>query len=155
MTKEDFSIQVTSRQNQMYRIARSYLQGEHDCLDAVSEAILKAWQKQGTLRNEQYFGTWLCRILIRECVNILRRQKRMIPMESLPEEVQVEVDNGELYQALSELPQKYRTILVLHYMEGYSMREVAQILSITQGTVSSRLHYARGQLRALLGEGML
>ena len=81
MTKEDFGMRVTTLQNRLYRIARGYLQSEHDCLDAVSEAILKAWQKQATLRDERLFETWFVRILIRECVNIQRKQKRIVPME--------------------------------------------------------------------------
>ena len=152
MTKEAFSIEITSRQNQMYRIARSYLRGEHDCLDAVSEAILKAWQKRETLRNEQYFGTWLCRIVIRECVNILRKQKRLIPMDTVPGIYEAETENMELKQALDALSEGHRIAVVLHYMEGYPVKEVARILRLSTGTVTSRLHYARKQLRTLLKE---
>ena len=154
MTKEDFSNGVTSRQGQMYRIARSYLRSEHDCLDVISEAILKAWQKRETLREEQYFGTWLCRIVIHECINLLRRQKRTVLVESLPQQVQ-ETGNQELRQALDALPQPYRIATVLHYMEGYSVEETARILRVPKGTVSSRLYYARKQLRTLLQEDML
>src|SRR5699024_11942173 len=57
----------------------SYLSCEQDRLDAVGEAILKAWQKLYTLRDEQRFSTWLTRILIRECIAIQRRQKRTTP----------------------------------------------------------------------------
>ena len=70
MTKEEFGQRVTAMQNRLYRIARGYLNSEHDCLDAVSEAIFKAWQKRAALRDEKLFETWLVRILIRECVNI-------------------------------------------------------------------------------------
>lgn len=155
MTKEDFSIQVTSRQSQMYRIARSYMQGEHDCLDAISETILKAWQKKDTLRDERYFGTWLCRILVNECVNTLRKQKRIVPVENIPDNEAEETDYTELRQALDALPQKYRVITVLHYMEGYSVKDAARILHLTRGTASSRLYYAREQMRAFLKEEMV
>lgn len=153
MTKEDFGGRVTTLQNRLYRIARGYLQSENDCLDAVSEAILKAWQKQTTLRDEKLFETWLVRILIRECVNIQRKQKRVVPMETLPEEANEQPsDNVELCNALDRLPQEQRAAVVLHYMEGYSVAEIASILHTFQGTVSSRLHYARLTLRDLLKE---
>lgn len=154
MTKEDFAGRVTALQNRLYRIARGYLRSEHDCLDAVSEAILKAWQKQATLRDEQRFETWLARILIRECIAIQRRQKRMVPMETLPEaaNAQQPCDYPELRDALDRLPQAQRVAVVLHYMEGYSVAEIAGILHTFQGTVVSRLHYARLALRELLKE---
>ena len=155
MTKEEFTKRVTSAQGRMYRIARGYLRGEHDCLDAISEAICKAWQKQATLRNAQTFDTWLTRILIRECINILRRQKRMFPVENLPEEAPQPSQNTELRFALDSLPQKLRIVTVLHYMEGYDVKEVAQLLHVPKGTVSSRLHDARLALRKLMKEDVL
>lgn len=152
MTKEDFGQRVTDAQGRMYRIARGYLRGEYDCLDAVSEAILKAWRNRATLRDEARFDAWLNRILIRECIGIQRKQKRMIPVETLPEEAQQPSDNASLRDALDALPEKHRVVVVLHYMEGLDVREVARILHTTKGTVCSRLHYARLQLRGLLKE---
>ena len=84
MDKEQFARQVTGLQGSLYRVAASYLRGESDRLDAVSEAIARAWEKRYTLRDETLFRTWITRILIRECVNIQRRQKRSVPMEQMP-----------------------------------------------------------------------
>lgn len=151
MTKEAFAQRIVAMQSRMYRIARGYLRGEHDCLDAVSEAIAKAWQKRDTLRDEALFETWVVRILIRECVNIQRHQQRMLPAETLPETVQTS-RNEALRDALDCLPQPQRTAVVLHYMEGYSVQECAEILHTFKGTVVSRLHYARLRLRELLKE---
>ena len=152
MTKEEFGRRVTAAQGRMYRVARGYLRGEHDCLDAASEAICKAWQKRATLRDERYFETWLMRILTRECLNLLRGQKRVIPMEAPPEEAAPPSGNEALRAALDALPQKYRAAVVLHYMEGYEVAEVATILRRPKGTVCSQLHYARLRLREMLKE---
>ena len=84
MNQEEFARRVTAMQNRMYRVACAYLRGEHDRLDAVSQAILRAWEKHGGLRQPQYFDTWLIRILIRECIAIQRRQARVIPMDRTP-----------------------------------------------------------------------
>ena len=153
MTKEEFGARVTAAQGRMYRVARSYLRGEHDCLDAISEAILKAWQKRASLRDESYFDTWLTRILIRECVNIQRAQKRVVPIESMPEgAAEQPAESAELRSALDALPQKMRAATVLHYMEGLPVRDIAQIMRAPKGSVTSWLHYARLRLRETLKE---
>ena len=152
MTREDFADRVTAAKGRLYRIARGYLRQEADCLDAISETIARAWQKLVTLREERYFDTWLTRILIRECINIQRRQKRVMLMEKLPE-ADAAGENDALCAALDELPQKLRTVVVLHYMEGYAVDEIARILRTPRGTVCSRLKTARERLRALLEEG--
>lgn len=153
MTREEFAGRVTAAQGRLYRIARGYLRQEADCLDAVSEAIARAWQKLASLREERYFDTWLTRILIRECVNTQRRQKRVTPMETLPQDAAAGSENESLRAALDELPQKLRTVVVLHYMEGYTVDEIARILCTPRGTVCSRLKTARKRLRASMEEG--
>jgi RNA polymerase sigma-70 factor (ECF subfamily) len=152
MTKDEFTRRITSTQGRLYRIARCYLHCEADCLDAVSETILKGWQKLAALRDEQMFDPWLCRILKRECINIQRRQKRMTPVDVLPETTEQPADNTSLRDALDALPQKLRVVTVLYYMEGYDVKDVAAILRIPKGTVTSRLHDARNRLRDILKE---
>jgi RNA polymerase sigma-70 factor, ECF subfamily len=152
MTKEDFAQRITTGRERMYRISRGYLHNECDCLDAVSEAILKAWQKRNTLLNPQYFDTWITRILIRECVNIQRKQKQTRPVADLPEKAEPPSNYEELRQALDALPQKLRSPIVLHYMEGYGVKDIAQILRTPKGTVCSRLHEARMRMRQFLEE---
>lgn len=152
MTREDFELRVRACQGKLYRVSRGYLRGEHDCLDAISEAICKAWQKLDTLRSDDAFDGWIVRILIHECIAIQRRQKRVFPVETLPETEAPQSRNAELRQALDELPQKERAAVVLHYMEGYDVAEVARMLHTPRGTVCSRLHYARLKLRDILKE---
>ena len=155
MTKNEFELTVTALQASLYRVARSYLRGEHDCLDAVSEAICKAWQKLPTLRDEARMKTWLTRILIRECINIQRRQKRMTPMETVAVSGEAPAGYFELMQALDALPQKLRTPTVLYYMEGYRVEDIAHLLHSKKGTVSSQLYRARMLLRDALKEETL
>lgn len=154
MDKDTFARQVTGLQGGLYRVAASYLHGESDRLDAVSEAITRAWEKRHTLRDERLFRTWITRILIRECVNIQRRQKRSVPVDALPD-VESEPEDeriAALREALARLPQRQRTMTVLHYMEGYDVREVARIMGTTKNAVCAGLSRARARLRALMGE---
>ena len=154
MDKYTFARQVTDLQGGLYRVAASYLRGESDRLDAVSEAITRAWEKRHTLRDERLFRTWITRILIRECVNIQRRQKRSVPVDALPEAESEPEDEriAALREALAQLPQRQRTMTVLHYMEGYDVREVARIMGTTKNAVCAGLSRARARLRALMGE---
>lgn len=156
MDKEEFARQVTELQGSLYRVAASYLQDESDRLDAVSEAITKAWEKRHTLREEVLFRTWITRILIRECVNIQRRQKRSIPVEQMPETAVQDEDERvtALRGALEQLPQRHRTMVVLHYMEGYDVRETARIMRTTKGAVCAGLSRARESLKRMIGEEM-
>ena len=154
MDKDTFARQVTDLQGGLYRVAASYLRGESDRLDAVSEAITRAWEKRHTLRDEGLFRTWITRILIRECVNIQRRQKRSVPVDALPEAESDPEDEriAALREALAQLPQRQRTMTVLHYMEGYDVREVARIMGTTKSAVCAGLSRARTRLRASMGE---
>ena len=155
MDRETFASRVSAMETRLYRMASAYLHGEHDRLDAISDAILKAWQKQYTLKNEAYFETWLTRILIRECIDAQRKQKRMIPTEQIPDRMDESTGGDAGYQlrwALNELPEKFRLPLLLHYMENYGVDEIARILSISRGAVCSRLARGREKLKILLKE---
>ena len=157
MDKDAFAARVTAMQQSLYRVAASYLRGEADRLDAVCEAVARAWEKRGTLRDERLFATWLTRILIRECVNIQRRQRRTVPVDILPEQAQEDESDAvrSLREAIEALPQRQRTMVVLHYMEDYDVREVARIMGTTRGAVCAGLSRARETLRRRIGEDIV
>lgn len=91
--------------------------------DAVQEALLRAWEKRRTLREEQYFKTWLTRILIRVCVDMQRRKKRVIVSDNLPEQIAPEPPDPLLREAIEQLEPTLRAAVVLYYLEGYDIRE--------------------------------
>ena len=152
MNQREFAERVTAMQGSLYRVAASYLHGESDRLDAVAETIAKAWERQQTLRDKSLFATWMTRILIRVCVDMQRKQKRMTPVDTLPETPTGEDSCAALREAVDSLPQKLRTMVVLYYMEGYEVLEVARIMGTTKGAVCAGLSRAREKLRAMLGE---
>ena len=156
MNDQDFTMRVRSMERKLYRIAHAILWNDADCADAIQEAVFKGWMKRGGLRNEVYFETWLVRILINECRNLIRRSK----LAPLPLDEAVRAGVGDdpgvdlhLRAALVGLPEKYRTVLLLHHLEGYSLEEVARILKLTPQLVKSRLFQARKQLRKNLNAG--
>lgn len=156
MDKDKFTEQVLEAETTMYRIAKSILVCDADCEDAVQEAVLKAYAKLHTLREERYFKTWLVRILINECYRKKRVQHKTVPFEEYTVHQPVFNDNySELYQAVMKLKTQIRITIVLHYIEGYSVEEVGKILKIPAGTVKSRLHSGRKLLKEELDDEKL
>jgi RNA polymerase sigma-70 factor (ECF subfamily) len=143
MTKERFTQEILSLSDTMYGVARTYLRSYADCADAVQESILKAWAGLPALRKQQYFRTWVIRILINECKNMLNKQKRTVSAAELPETAGFTESDNDLYETKMALTEKYRVPLVLYHCEGYSVSEIARILRLSRGTVTSRL--ARGR----------
>lgn len=150
MTATEFSNQVILMEPMLYRVAYGLLLNRTDCADAVQEALLRAWEKRNTLRDESLFRTWLTRILINECYSMLRRRKRAVPLDEVPEPVAPPDADRELHDAIARLDKKLRLPVVLHYMEGYSVSEAAAILHLPAGTVKTRLFKARKILRLQL-----
>ncbi len=150
MTASEFSNQVILMEPMLYRVAYGLLLNRTDCADAVQEALLRAWEKRNTLRDESLFRTWLTRILINECYSMLRRRKRAVPLDEVPEPVAPPDADRELHDAIARLDKKLRLPVVLHYMEGYSVSEAAAILHLPAGTVKTRLFKARKILRLQL-----
>lgn len=149
MDKQTFTELVRQNERRLYCVAMSYTGNAPDAADAVQEALLRAWARRGTLREERLFSTWLMRIVINECKTLLRKRRRMIPLDQLPEQAfQMPADaDGNLYAALFSLPEKYRVPLVLSALEGYTLSEVAQMLHLPVNTVKTRVSRARQQLR--------
>lgn len=150
MNRTDFILRVRGCERRLYRVARTMLRSDADCEDAVQEALLKAWSKLGSLREERFFETWLIRILINECKNIYRKRPRA--QEELPESLAAPPADGELMDALMNLPEKHRIPMELHYIEGYGISEIARMLLIPEGTVKWRLSRGRALLKTELGE---
>lgn len=153
MEKEEFIELMMELEADLFHLALSILRKEQDCSDAVQEAVVKAYANRHTLRNPAYFKTWIMRILINECYSLLRRQKRVVPMgEDMPDmqadfKDYVREEYLDLYQAIDALKQKDRICVLLYYIEGYPVRQIAEILDMPEGTVKSRLRRARMQLK--------
>lgn len=156
MEKEQFTKRITEIEADMFHLAFSILHREQDCLDAVQEAVVKAYTGRDALRKPAYFKTWVMRILLNECYALLRRQKRLLPMEEQMLDLQADFDNYvreeylDLYRAIDALREKDRICVLLYYIEDYSIRETAQIMRMPEGTIKSRLRRARLQLRDML-----
>ncbi|KAF6573743.1 sigma-70 family RNA polymerase sigma factor [Paenibacillus polymyxa] len=139
-------------ESDMYGMARSILRSNEDCADAMQEAMLKAYQSLGELREPRYFKTWLLRILINECRLIIRKQKRIVPVAEFIKEPSTSggYEQIELREAIDHLEESMRTVISLHYLRDMPIREISEVLDVSEGAVKTRLHRARRTLMDLL-----
>ena len=107
---------------------------------------MKAWNKRQTVAPER-FRPWLTRIVINECHNILRKQAKYTLMAEVHDGAVCPTPDGDLHQVIDALPEALRLPVILHYVEGYSGKEIASLLRIPLVTVRNRLYSARKKLR--------
>ncbi|MEH7332886.1 sigma-70 family RNA polymerase sigma factor [Neobacillus drentensis] len=150
--KKAFIRIIKSVEKSLYYVAKSMLTADSDCMDAAQEAILKAYQPIAALKEPKYFKTWITRILINECHNILRKNKKIVMMDDIREQA-IEHKMGDfvdLENAMELLEENYKVVITLHYINDLSIQEISTMLGIPEGTVKSRLNRARKKLGTLL-----
>ena len=140
---------------ELYRVALYTLGNPQDAEDAVSETFLEAWKGIGGLREEESFRPWIFRILSVRCKRKIGRyvkERGNIDLEDYVEsgEEDQSARRAEVLEALNRLTAEEREIVVLSVLEGYTMREIAQIKEMPKGTVSSKLHRTLKKLRQML-----
>jgi RNA polymerase sigma-70 factor (ECF subfamily) len=152
MTNENFTQRIDASKQKLYKTAILYMGSHSAAMDVLDEAIYKAWCAKNKLREEAFFDTWITRILINECNNELRRQKRLYPIDELPEMAAEELDHLPLKEAIQRLPKELKDVIILRYFSGFTLVETAQMLKIPQGTAASRQRKALKLLRLELEE---
>ena len=152
MKKEQLGELIIASEETLYRVAKSLLYNDADCADAIQEAIVKAFSKLHTLKEDTYAKTWLVKIVMNECYAIMRKEKRIISLDDyqMEEQAAEQEDYAELYEAIFKLPEPVKLCVTLYYLEGYSVKEVAQILDVTESAVKNRLLKARAVLKESL-----
>lgn len=152
MTKEELGTLILNSERQLYSTAKTILINDQDCADAIQETIVKAFSKIGTLRNDKYAKTWLIRILINECYTLLRKSSKLVSLEGMSEMTEIETDQRTDYSDLYRAVNSLKEAVIRYYIEDFNIKEIAQILEITEGAVQKRLARARGKLKRNLQE---
>lgn len=150
-----FARLIESVKVKMYKTGISILKNDDDACDAIQETLMSAYKNINTLNNPEYFSTWIIRILINKCYDIIRKNKKVV---YLNEKMQVESDTyyemycekSELEMILNQIDSDLRTITVLYYYDDLSVSEISDILNIPEGTVKSRLARAREKIFKIL-----
>ncbi len=152
MKHSEFAARLEPIRTRLFKTAMLYLGSESLALDALDEAVYKGLRGCWRLRQPEYFDTWITRILINECHNELRRQKRLAPLDELPEQSAEDFDALPLKEGLGKLSQPLRDVVILRYFAGYTLAETAQALGIPPGTAATRHRRALELLRLELCE---
>lgn len=137
----------------MHRLAGSILRNEADIGDAVQESILKAYTNLAKLKDNEMFKSWLFKTLVNECNAILKKKRKTISLETVEElhsKNEDFLDRHHVLAAIGRLEEELKTVVILHYYEGFQVKEISSIAGIPEGTVKSRLSRARKKLYELL-----
>ena len=149
---------IMENMQSMYRVAFSILKNEEEIYDAISNTTVIVFEKIATLKKEEFFKTWITRILINECYKIYNQNKKIIYLENCsPEALEGmqfnekdrldEIDTRNLIKGLNK---DLKETVTLYYLEDFSVKEIAKILEVPEGTVKSRLSRARKDLEKIL-----
>ena len=149
---------IMENMQSMYRVAFSILKNEEEIYDAISNTTVIVFEKIKTLKKEEFFKTWLTRILINECYKIYNQNKKIIYLENCSSETLEgmkftekdrldEIDTRNLIKGLNK---DLKETVTLYYLEDFSVKEIAKILEVPEGTVKSRLSRARKDLEKIL-----
>lgn len=162
---------VEKYKRMVHRLALQITKNHEDANDVMQETFIKVYQSIHTFRQEAAFETWIYRIAVNEALNFVKRRERRreSPLSTTEEseydpsvkqkaemanDPQISAEKTELRhwvtKAVNSLSLKHRLVVILHELEGLTHSEIASILNCSEGTVRSRLHYARKELRSLL-----
>lgn len=151
---------VRHYQNAAFATALGYVRSQVDAQDIVQDAFVAAYCRLGQLRDRKRFGGWLMHIVANRCKDWLRDRSRTQPLES----AETALENAsavehadhmrrlDLQEAIDQLPEHYRSAVLMHYLSGLSYREIADVMEIPLSTVCGRLQQGRIRLRQLLDE---
>ncbi len=145
----------------MFLLCRRYLKTDHEAEEAMMNGFLKFFTQLHQLVHTSDAATvaWIKKIMINACLMMLRQRNSFLQVvEDLPEctdqdeTALAKLNAGEIFQVVTQLPIGYRTVFNLYAIEGYSHKEIAETLDISEGTSKSQLSKARGMLQALIAK---
>ena len=155
MKKQQFLFAVEQYQNMVYRIGLHWFGNSHDAEDVVQETFLRLYRQEKVFENMEHLRLWLIRVAVNLCKDAMKSpwRRRHVALDTLAEQPAFDrPEQGALYREVMALSEKYRTVLNLYYYEGFSTKEIAELLSLRQTAVTTRLSRGRQLLKERLGE---
>ncbi|MCC3375946.1 RNA polymerase sigma factor [Cohnella sp. REN36] len=151
---------ITENKENVYRLAYSYVKNAENALDIVQDSIQKAITASEFLKSESSMKSWFYRIVVNTSLDFLRKQKRIQLVDDMTLELHCPASEDvyhdiDLEKALEELPQAYRTVVVLRYFEDLKIEEIAEVLNENISTVKTRLYQALYKLRIKMSNELL
>ncbi|MNC31892.1 RNA polymerase sigma factor SigV [compost metagenome] len=162
--EEAFRTLIADLGDSLYRIAFLYVKEKQAALDLVSETVFKGYTSLHTLKKDEYFQTWMTRILLNCCKNFVKKQQRVVlyatrsdgssPLDDIPAKPAVFVEERlDLYNAIDSLGESnLKSVIILKYFRDLTLPEIARIMGVPEGTAKSYLHRALTALRTMMEE---
>ncbi len=153
LSEQQFSERMELCKEKLYRFAYCYVKNEQEALEIVSEATYKAYLSLKKMKNPEYFETWISRIVINCALDHMRKKKRYTYMEDgggeLPaKEAPISLEEKwDLYEALDQLPPEERAFIILKYFEDRRFKDMAEVLSLPENTVKTKLYRILDKLK--------
>lgn len=150
--KRAFEKLVQQHYERIYRTAYLYVHNEDDALDVVQEATYQAFTSIHSLKNPEYFMTWLTRIVIRCSAQVLKKKSNVVPLSdeilsNLPGQVNHMEESSQLLLAIQQLRENYRTAIILFYYYDYSIKMISGVMEIPENTVKTYLSRGKAELK--------
>ena len=155
MDRETLSRIVEEEKDALFVTAFHYCKNRCDAEDAVQNAFMRLLSAKREYENREHLHRWLLRVTINECKRLLLSpwRRHTEPLEDCRQEFGIDApEESALFDAVMDLPKKYRVVVALYYYEGYSVRETASILGLRESAVQTQLMRARQKLKERLQE---
>jgi RNA polymerase sigma-70 factor (ECF subfamily) len=151
---------IIENQNKFYRLAYSYVKDKEASLDIVQNAICKALENYESIRNIQYIKTWFYKVLVNECLSYIKKYGKeiLVDEDSILEAVYIEEGysvQSNLYEFIDKLKDNVKTVIILHYYEDMTLKEIAKVTGTNINTVKTRLYSGLRKLKEYMKEGSL
>lgn len=149
---------VNENQEQLYKMAYSYVKNKEDALDIVQECVYKAYISYDKVKNTRYEKTWLIRILINTSIDFINKNKKIVSLDMSYVENMGDAKSENvltkviLEEALDKLNEKQKTVLILRYFEDMKLEDIASILDAPVSTIKSILYRALNEMKVNLKE---
>lgn len=133
----------------LYKAGRAILNNDEDVADAIQETVISAYRNIKSLKNDSYFKTWLTKILINKCKDIISKNKETVILDDYVEEgyIQEFLSKFEIEDMLNDLSKEQKLVVSLYYISQFNTREISEILKEPEGTIKSRISRAKIKLR--------
>lgn len=145
-----FTQLVQKNKLKFYKTAKAILKNDDDVYDAIQNALISMYQNFNNLKEQKYFATWGVRIVINKCYDLLRKNKKIELYDKLEEcvtEDNYNLDYNGINKLVNGLDKNLYLIVILYYYDDFSIKEIAEILEMPEGTIKSKLSKARSTLR--------
>ena len=147
---------ITDNKESLYRFAYSYVKNQHDSLDIVHDAVCKALTNKDSLESEDKIKPWIYQIISNCAIDYMRKNKKYTEMtDEIQNEGMVGLDeyrDFDLYQAMENLPEKYRIVIILRYFEDMKISDIGKVLGEKESTIKTRLYSGLSKLKIELSD---